>query len=437
MSTAPHAPALIHSDAPVLLIGGGLASHSAATALRRLGHSGSIVLVSDESHLPYDRPPLSKDLLLGTADAASTVLLSVDKAAELDVELVLGDAVAELDPDGGKARLASGRVVAFERAVIATGSRARALPVPGADLDGVVTLRTLEDAAFCAERLGRGVGVVVVGGGFVGLEVAAAARSRGCEVTVVEQAPSLLARVLPVPAAEAVAEHHRASGITLLCGAQVAEVVDAPDAPGQVAGVVLADGTTVPAGLVVVGIGAIPNDELAESAGLSTAPAPLRGVVVDDAGGTSHPHVLAAGDVSSVRRSDGSFTRTEQWQDAQVEGTAVAHAILGLPLPDRPVDWFWSDQGDLRIQVAGDVLGVDGRRSGVVERSDESGGRTWFRHADDMTLLGAVTLGRVPDVRAAITLMEAGIPAPAEVLVDAGVDLRKWARAALKEKAAG
>lgn len=394
------------------IVGGGLAAVQAIETLRRLGYDGRLSLVCDEPELPYDRPPLSKDALVAEGPVPAAALLAPQRWEELAVEVVLGDRATRLDPGGSRIELASGRAVAVDRVLLATGGRARSLPVPGADLAGVTGLRTLAEARLLRDLLVQGGPVVVVGAGFIGLEVAAAARARGCDVTVVEAADRPLARVLSRPWGEFFAAAHRERGVRLVVDAQVASI----EGPARAETVVLSDGRRIPARVVVVGIGMVPSDELAREAGLAVAD----GILTDDLLRTGNPHVLAAGDVARVSGRG----RVEQWQSAQVQGQAAAHTLLGRTPPVPPAPWFWSDQGDLSLQVAGTPAAGDR----IVSRGTPDAGERCSFHLDGDRLVGAVAVNRAQDVRGAMALIESGRTAPDDVLADPAQDLRRWVR---------
>jgi 3-phenylpropionate/trans-cinnamate dioxygenase ferredoxin reductase component len=262
----------------------------------------------------------------------------------------------EIHEDGGGiATLDDSCALGFERLAIATGATARMMPVPGTALANVYTLRTIADAARIRAAVRPGRRLVVIGGGFIGLEVAAATRARGIDVTVVEAARRLLERVCAPPLSRYCLREHRAAGIDVRLDATVVELTG--DTQGAVTGVRLADGTTLPADVVIIGIGAVPVIEVAEKAGLQCR----RGIVVDSAGRTSHPHVVAAGDCTEQPHPhlDGQLVTIESVHNAGEQAKAAAHALLGLEPPDRGVAWFWSDQGTMKIQIAGISQGYD------------------------------------------------------------------------------
>lgn len=402
----------------VVVIGGGLAAVRAAESLRDRGYDGRLSILCDEREAPYDRPPLSKDLLLGQTETAPT-LLDPDRCAELAIDL-RSDAAVRLDVAEGAVELASGSLLKADRVLLATGGRARKLPVPGADLDGVVPLRTMADAHAIRTVLRAGEPVVVVGAGFIGMEVAAAARTLGCDVTVVEVAERPLGRVLPAQTGDYYASHHRSRGVRLLFGTAVAAV----EGRGRVESVRLDNGERLEASCVVVGIGIEPAVGLASGAGLALSD----GIRTDRDMRTSNPYVFAAGDVADAENPWlGGHGRLEQWQNAQYQGTAAGVSMLGLPVPPPPVPWFWSDQFDLRLQVAGIV--EPGQE--VVERGTlDEGSHCAFHLGDDGRLTAAVGINRPRDVRGAMVLMESGVRVAPEALADPTQDLRRLARMA-------
>jgi 3-phenylpropionate/trans-cinnamate dioxygenase ferredoxin reductase subunit len=333
----------------VVVVGAGQAGVQVAESLRTLGFDGDLTLLGSEPHGPYHRPPLSKEWLTGRLDPAQLVLRAPEALQRKGIELRTGVAVAALRPGSHQVELADGELLDYDGLALTTGARPRMLPVPGAAADGVAVLRSRDDATRVARE---GLRLVVVGGGFIGLEVAAAARSRGIAVTVLEAQPRLLARALAEPLSAWYADLHAGNGVEVLLGSSVAEIVT----EGAVAvGVRLADGRVLPAGLVLVGVGADPDDALARAAGLECA----RGVVVDPCGRTSAPDVVAAGDCTVTRLPDGTLRRLESVQNAVEQGKAAAAALLGLDRPFTGVPWFWSQQYDVKLQLAGLADGAD------------------------------------------------------------------------------
>ncbi|MGI5471361.1 NAD(P)/FAD-dependent oxidoreductase [Streptomyces sp. CA-132043] len=327
----------------VTVIGASLAGLYAARALRSQGFEGRLTIVGDEHHRPYDRPPLSKDFLKGETGQEHLALADAEEVAELDAEWVLGTRAAGLGTDGRSVLLEGGRSLETDGVVIATGATPRRLPGP--ELSGVHTLRTLDDAQALRDDLAGGpVRVVVIGGGFIGAEVASSCAALGHDVTVVEAAPLPLLPQLGEEMARICATLHGDHGVALATGTGVASLRGGPD--GRVTGVELANGRLVPADTVVVGIGVRPNTDWLAGSGIALDD----GVVTDAGCVTALPHVVAVGDVARV---DGS--RTEHWTSATEQAAVAAHNLLaGATLKaHRPVPYFWSDQYGVRIQFAG------------------------------------------------------------------------------------
>jgi 3-phenylpropionate/trans-cinnamate dioxygenase ferredoxin reductase subunit len=332
---------------PFVIVGGGLAGAKAAETLRTEGFDGRVVLVGAEDERPYERPPLSKGYLLGTAERESARVHEGDWYAAHDVELRTGAQVTGLDVAGHRVALDTGEEVPFARLLLATGASARRLRLPGADLDGVHYLRTLADAdRLRAALTGGGRRVVVVGAGWIGLEVTAAARHHGNDVTVVEPQPTPLHTVLGAEMGDVFARLHRDHGVDLRTGTGV----QAFRGDGQVGAVVLDGGEEVAADLVVVGVGAAPNTGLAEEAGLAVG----NGVLVDAGLRTSAPDVYAAGDVAAALHPlYGRHVRVEHWANALNQGPAAARSMLGQPVSYDRVPYFFTDQYDLGMEYSG------------------------------------------------------------------------------------
>ena len=328
----------------VAVVGASLAGLSAARALRAQSFDGRIVVIGDEVHAPYDRPPLSKDFLAGVASRGDLDLEAPDDAG-LGLDWRLGVAAVGLDPRGRAVQLADGSEVRADGVVLATGARARRLPGTES-LAGVHVLRTVDDAVALGTELRPGAHLVVIGAGFIGAEVASTARTLGLEVTVVEGLPVPLAGPLGVQLGAICAELHADSGTRLITGTGVARLVGT----GRVEAVELADGRRLPADVVLVGIGAQPNVEWLQGSGLELA----GGVVTDQYGATAIPEVVAAGDCAIAwSPTAGSHRRVEHWTHAlEFPATAVA-TLLGAAAPPPPLPYFWSDQYGARIQFAG------------------------------------------------------------------------------------
>lgn len=337
----------------IVVVGASLAGLRAAEVLRREGFDGDVTVVGDEPHAPYDRPPLSKQILTGEWEL-DRIGLAAAADADLDLTWELGVAATGFDPVGRVLRLDDGRELHLDGLVIASGARPRMLP-DTEDVQGVLSLRTLDDAKALAAHLHRDPGrVVVIGAGFIGAEVAASCRSRGAEVTMVEPLPQPLARVLGEQVGAVIAEVHREHGVDVRLGVGVGSVrTEEADGRRRVTGVRLTDGAGVDADIVVVGIGVVPNTGWLEGSGL-----PVEDGVVCDETTLVVPDVVAAGDVANWPNPvfGGERMRVEHWEHALDMGTHAARRLLAGDDGGEPfatVPWFWSDQYDRKLQLAG------------------------------------------------------------------------------------
>ena len=330
-----------------VVVGGGLAGAKAVEALRDQGFEGRLVLLAGEEHLPYERPPLSKDYLKTGEGLGDAYVHDAQWYAAHDVDVRTGTVVTAIDRDERVVVTASGERFGWDRLLLATGSSPRHLDLPGVDLDGVLSLRTIEDSDRLRAALTPGAKVVLVGGGWIGLEVAAAAREAGATVTVLESLDLPLVRVLGPTVATVFADLHREHGVDLRTGVQVEELVGEA---GTVTGVRLGDGSTVPADVVVVGIGATPNTGLAQEAGLEVD----NGIVGDAGGRTSDPEIFVAGDVANVDHPFlGRRVRVEHWANALNQPTLVAATMLDQSGPEAELPFFFTDQYDLGMEYHG------------------------------------------------------------------------------------
>lgn len=336
------------SQDPFVIAGAGLAGAKAAETLRGEGYDGPVLLVGGEPELPYERPPLSKGYLLGSAERESARVHEPGWYDAHDVDLRTGTEVTGLDPAAHRVSLSSGEELGYRAVLLATGSSARRLPVPGAELDGVRYLRTAADADRLREDLSGGARrIVIVGAGWIGLEVAAAARHHDNSVTVVEPQPTPLHAVLGPEMGHVFAGLHRAHGVDLLVDTTVREF---RGSDGRVTSVVTDGHAGIPADLVVVGVGAAPNTQLAAAAGLEVD----NGVVVDEALRSAVPDVYAAGDVASAFHPlYGRHVRVEHWANALNQGPAAARSMLGQEVSYERVPYFFTDQYDLGMEYSG------------------------------------------------------------------------------------
>jgi 3-phenylpropionate/trans-cinnamate dioxygenase ferredoxin reductase subunit len=400
----------------IVVVGAGQAGLQTAEALRSGGFAGELTLLGDEPYAPYHRPPLSKAWLAGELDAAQLAMRAPEALTRKGITLRAGTRVAALDLAARTVTLADGSALSYDGLALATGALARPLPVPGGDAEGVHALRTRDDATAIAAGLdacaASGRPVVVVGGGFIGLEVAATARKRGLPVTVLESAPRLLGRVLAASMSDWYAQLHAGHGVQLELGAQLASIrLEA----GRAVAVTMADGRQVPAGLVVVGIGVLANDGLARAAGIVCD----RGIVVDACARTSAPGVVAAGDCTARRLPDGSLLRLESVQNAVEQGRCAAAALLGQERPFVAAPWFWSDQYDTKLQMAGLSAGSDG----WVVRGDMQAGHFSVYHFRCAALIAVDSVNAGKDHLLARKLLEARVSPTREQAGDPAFDL--------------
>jgi 3-phenylpropionate/trans-cinnamate dioxygenase ferredoxin reductase component len=328
---------------PIVVVGGGLAAGTAVTELRDLGYDGDVVLLAGEPHVPYERPPLSKAFLVGDTSAESTYVHPAEWYAEHGIDLRTGVNVTRIDTETHTVTTTEG-TVAWSRLLLATGARSRRLPLESTDAVDVRYLRTLDDSVALRDQLGDGRRLLVVGGGWIGMEVAASAHQLGTTVTVVEPAQQPLLAALGPEIGARFAAAHRKRGVDLRTGTGL----------DQLAGTTatLDDGSTVEVDTVLVGVGAVPNDELARDAGLEVDD----GVLADAGLRSSHPDVFAAGDVANAEHPLlGERVRVEHWQNAISQGKAVAHAIAGEQVSFEELPYFYTDQFDLGMEYFGHV----------------------------------------------------------------------------------
>jgi 3-phenylpropionate/trans-cinnamate dioxygenase ferredoxin reductase subunit len=343
-----------------LIVGGSQAGLQLAVSLRKLGDTSPIILVGEETNPPYQRPPLSKEFLAGQAELDSLAFRVPDFYADSGIDLVCGERVSEVGlsqsgpPGSGVAATVNGRELPFDRLALTVGAGPRRLALPGADLDGICYLRDHNDAANLRARLTTASNVVVVGGGFIGLEVASAARALGRSVTVVEAAERLMARAVAPVVSEFYRQAHLRRGINVGLSAGVSGFYGDR---GRVTGVELSDSTHLPADLVLVGVGVLPRTELAEQLGLVCD----QGIVVDAHARTSDPSVVAAGDctVQPHPITGQGRVRLESVHNAVAQAQVAAATLLGRLDDVKSVPWFWSFQGDLKLQIAGLAAGSD------------------------------------------------------------------------------
>jgi 3-phenylpropionate/trans-cinnamate dioxygenase ferredoxin reductase component len=392
-----------------IIIGAGHAGSQAAISLRQEGYAGEITLINDEQDIPYHKPPLSKSYLKAP-ESGVLVLRPENTYRDNNIEMLFGRRVDAVSLTDKTVTLDDGAILSWSELVFATGARARIPDVPGVDLEGVVTLRRLDDARRIAAMMPNVQNVVIIGGGFIGLEMAHSAIALGKKTVLIEAAPRVLGRSVATHISAHVEARSRAADITLLTGLGVTSI---EGENGRVTGVTAADGTVYPADMVVLGTGAVPNVELATQAGLAID----NGIVVDEHMRASVEHVYAIGDcVSYDHFHAGRRVRLESVQNATDQAKHVARSIVGRGTPFRDVAWFWSDQGDMKLQTAG--LSFDADRH-ILSGNLEDNAFSVFHFAGDR-LVAVDSINRPTDHMLARRLLAAGIN-PTEDDIASGV----------------
>lgn len=402
----------MNRNGSVVIVGSGQAGGRAAEALRKGGHSGRITLIGEEVYTPYERPPLSKEFLSCASAQSLAWVCPAAWYAESDVTLLSRTKAVAIDTVRGQVELDCGAPVEYESLILTTGARPRPLNVPGASHPCVSYLRTIEDSRRLQPRLARGARVVVIGAGFIGMEVAAMATARGCMVTVLEFANRPMARVLPERLGAFYAAYHGGQGVDLRTSTGVRAIEDYKGRPA----VHTDSGTMILADVVVVGIGVIPNTELAQKAGLEVD----NGIVVDEYGRTRNARIYAAGDVTChYNPLFDCRVRLESWQNAQNQAIAVARNVMGMARPYAEVPWLWSDQYGLRLQIAGLVRPGDE----IVRRFVPNGEPGLFFHRRDGRLTAVMGIDCAREVRFGKEIIALKGTPSAEDLEDASIAL--------------
>ena len=405
------------TDLTYVIVGAGHAGGMAVDALRRLGFAGPVVLIGAEPHLPYERPPLSKELLQTEGGAGFALIRDKAWYDEQGIACRLGTAATAIDPKAGTVALADGETVPYAKLLLTTGAAVRRLDIPGGDLANVHYLRTIDDSRAIEAMLAAGRNVVIVGGGFIGLEVAASARTRGCNVAVIEAADRLMGRGVTPAISRVFLDLHRENGVDVRLGAGV----DRFDGDGKVAHVRLGDGTALPADLVVIGIGVLPDTALARTAGLTVD----NGIAVDEHCRTSAPGIYAAGDnTSHFNPIYGRHIRLESWENAQNQAITAARNMYGEDFVYATVPWMWSDQYDVNLQVAG----VPTEWDTIVSRGDPASRNFLSFQTTGDEVVGVTAVNRPRDMRFARRLIGAGKRVDSTALADENTPLRDLAR---------
>ena len=408
------------TDATYVIVGASLGGAKAAEALRAAGYDGRIVLLGAETELPYERPPLSKGYLQGKAERETIYVHPREWYADADIDLRLGVTVTEIDRAAHEVVLADGSRIGYTKLLLTTGSSPRQLQVPGADLDGVLYLRSASDSDRIKALIGQAGRIAVIGAGWIGLEITAAAREAGVAVTVLETADLPLLRVLGSEVASVFAALHAEHGVDLRFGVQVAEITGSD---GHADGVRLSDGTLIPADAVIVGVGITPNTELAATAGLDVD----NGIRVDAQLRSSDPDIYAAGDVASAFHPIlGKHIRVEHWANALNQPQAAARAMAGEQVSYERVPYFFSDQYDLGMEYSGYVE-PDGYDEVVFRGDVDRREFVAFWLGNGGRVLAGMNVN-VWDVNDAIqALVRAGQPVDKAALADPGTSLESLA----------
>ncbi len=398
-----------------MIVGTGQAGFQTAASLRSEGYTAPITLIGEEPHIPYNRPPLSKGFVLGKQDAESIELRPVTFYKNHQINLLCGERVVGISRAESQIEIASGGSLSYDSLVLAVGASSRKLPVVGADMDGVLYLRSLAEAIFIKKRLAEAQRVVVVGGGFIGLELAAVARSFGKDVTVIEALPRVMARVVAPIISEFFRELHTSRGVKIVCGATVTEI---RGSDGRVNEVVLSDGSIYAADLVLVGIGVTPNTELASDAGLATS----NGIVVDEYLQTADANIFAIGDCAEYPNEfAGGRVRLESVQNAADQARYIALTISGRRTKYNSLPWFWTDQYEIKLQMAGISAGHDR----VVTRGNAEGHKLSVFYFKNGKLIAVDSINRPVDHMIGRKLIASGASLSPEEAGDESVDLKR------------
>jgi 3-phenylpropionate/trans-cinnamate dioxygenase ferredoxin reductase subunit len=400
----------------IVIIGAGQAGAQAVISLRAEGFTGPITMIGDEAYAPYQRPPLSKAYLMGTFERARLFLKPESFYAEAGCDLIVNTSVTALDRAAKTVTLSDGRVLPYSQLLIATGTRVRPIPCPGANLSGIHYLRSIADVDGLQSVFHSGKKLVVIGGGFIGLEVAAVAAKHGLDVTVFEALERVMARAVSKPISDFFESAHRAAGVKLITGMGV-EGFEGEDAVSGVR----AGGTLYPADIVLVGIGVLPNVEIAAAAGLECK----NGLVVDKHCATNDPAIFAAGDCTWHEGKDGAWMRLESVQNAIDQAKHAAAAMVGKPKPYAEVPWFWSDQFDLKLQIAGLARAGDV----IVVRGEPASRKFSVFHLRDGVLVAVEAVNAPADYLVGRKLIGEGARVAPERLADISIPIKNVAQA--------
>ena len=400
----------------VVIVGAGQAGASAILELRGNKYEGKIILIGDEAHLPYERPPLSKDVILKPAETKIEIL-SEDKLAELGVETIRANGVAKINAEAKTVQLQNGDVVAYDKLLLATGGAARRLPNFDALGKHVYTLRNLEDSQALVPVLQAGQRIVLIGGGVIGLELASSARYKECQVTVLEQGSMVMGRSSPSILSEFLLKQQQLAGVDVRLNTKVADCA----LEGEEIVITLEGGEELRADAVVYGIGIVPNAQLAVDAGLDVDFA----IQVNENCQTSNPDIYAAGDVATQLRADGQFRRVETWENANLQAGIFARHVMGVEHPVANPAWFWTDQLSINYQFVGDMAASEWQVRGEIKPELQAESSFVLFGVTDGVIVGGITVNAAKEMRHLKKLISKQAAFEADKYLDLSQDLRK------------
>lgn len=400
----------------IVIVGAGQAGASAILELRANKYEGKIILVGDETHLPYERPPLSKDVIL-KPEETKIEILSEEKLAELGVEVIRGNGVVKINSDAKTAELKNGDVIAFDKLLLATGGAARRLANFDALGKHVYTLRNLEDSQALVPVLQPGKRIILIGGGVIGLELASSARFKQCDVTVIEMGPMVMGRSSPRVLSEFLLKQQQLAGVDVRLSTAIVDC----QLDGEEIVVTLQGGEELRADAVVYGIGIVPNAQLAVDAGLDVDFA----IKVNENCQTSHPDIYAAGDVATQLRADGEFRRVETWENANLQAGIFARHVMNAEHPVANPAWFWTDQLDINYQFVGDMAANEWLIRGEIQPELRQESSFVLFGVTDGVIVGGITVNAAKDMRHLKKLISKQAAFEADKYLDLSQDLRK------------
>ncbi|WP_291372276.1 3-phenylpropionate/cinnamic acid dioxygenase ferredoxin--NAD(+) reductase subunit [Acinetobacter sp. UBA6720] len=402
----------------IVIVGAGQAGASAILELRGNKYEGNIILIGDEVHLPYERPPLSKDVIL-KPEETKVEILSEEKLATLGVTHISGNGVVKINPEEKTVELQKGDVIAYDKLLLATGGAARRLPNFDALGQRIYTLRNLEDSQALVPVLQAGQRIVLIGGGVIGLELASSARFRDCQVTVIEMGPMVMGRSSPQILSEFLLAQQRLAGVDV----RLNSTINHCHLDGETVVITLATGEQLRADAVIYGIGIVPNAQLAVDAGLAVDSA----IQVNEHCQTSHPDIYAAGDVATQLRADGQYRRVETWENANLQAGIFARHVMSVEHPKANPAWFWTDQLDINYQFVGDMAAAEWIVRGEIRPELRAASSFVLFGVTDGVIVGGITVNAAKDMRHLKKMIGKQVIFDAEKHLDVLQDLRKIA----------